>query len=387
MYKKKVLVTGCFDLLHPAHILFLKKAATFGSLHVSVGSDLAIRRQKNKTPTFDESERCFMLKNVKCVDWVGIPDSPEPTGFMQHLHEINPDIFVINEDGHSKEKQKLVEDAGVVYQVLKRDHFDPSKPTSSTDISGRINLPTRISLCSGFLDNPTVSRECGSDIANLVVVPIEQIADLQERSGMATSTRKTAQKYFGNSLPTRYSSSQLGEILFHLENPPTRRSYISGTLDSYGIISHGVRKFQYLPGEYIPAAQEVITNASTLEWLESHLYLKHAFRRPMDCEIYVDSTSQDFASRCRSLNDASISAWNAIISHDIIELAEAMNQSRIAQTEIVRNHCPKELSDFIHREKAMGSMIMGAGGGGYVAFLASQIPNDGIPIRIRRGPL
>jgi cytidyltransferase-like protein len=36
--QKKVLVSGCFDLLHSGHIAFLKSAAAYGDLYVCIGS-------------------------------------------------------------------------------------------------------------------------------------------------------------------------------------------------------------------------------------------------------------------------------------------------------------------------------------------------------------
>ena len=45
MSNKKVLVSGCYDLLHSGHIAFFKDAARYGDLYVSVGSDENIRLQ------------------------------------------------------------------------------------------------------------------------------------------------------------------------------------------------------------------------------------------------------------------------------------------------------------------------------------------------------
>jgi glycerol-3-phosphate cytidylyltransferase-like family protein len=39
MKEKKVLVSGCYDLIHGGHIAFFKSAASYGKLYVSVGRD------------------------------------------------------------------------------------------------------------------------------------------------------------------------------------------------------------------------------------------------------------------------------------------------------------------------------------------------------------
>ncbi len=44
--RKKVLVSGCFDLLHSGHVQFFREAAEHGDLFVRVGSDDNIRHLK-----------------------------------------------------------------------------------------------------------------------------------------------------------------------------------------------------------------------------------------------------------------------------------------------------------------------------------------------------
>ena len=39
MNEKKVMVSGCYDLIHGGHIAFFKTAAAFGKLYVFLGQD------------------------------------------------------------------------------------------------------------------------------------------------------------------------------------------------------------------------------------------------------------------------------------------------------------------------------------------------------------
>ena len=55
MSNKKVLVSGCYDLLHGGHIAFFKEAAGYGDLYVSVGSDENIQLLKDHGPGFQGS--------------------------------------------------------------------------------------------------------------------------------------------------------------------------------------------------------------------------------------------------------------------------------------------------------------------------------------------
>ena len=43
---KKVMVSGCFDLLHSGHIKFFETAAKYGQLFVCIGSDKNIYKLK-----------------------------------------------------------------------------------------------------------------------------------------------------------------------------------------------------------------------------------------------------------------------------------------------------------------------------------------------------
>jgi cytidyltransferase-like protein len=381
---RKIMVAGCFDLLHASHVVFLNKAASLGDLYVSLGSDQSVVRQKNKSPTYTQEERKFLLENLRHVKWVGIVRDPGPTGFIEHMEQIRPDIFVINEDGDSLEKRLTCEQFGVEYLVFPRDNFLPDAPTSTTEISKGSYIPTRVSLCSGFMDNPTFNGATQTGVGHLVVLPIEPFAGMRERSGMASSTMKTVRNYFGCRLPTIYSVDRLAEIIFCLENPPHKRGYISGTLDSRGIVGNGANLFRYEAKRFFPAEIATLTDEASLSWLERHLYLRHSWDRPLDCVVRVRDDHPDFREHADRMNEASLACWEAIRQHDLSALAAAVRTSHQSQCAVVENHCPPELRAFIDRERAMAAMIMGAGGGGYVLFVAEAIPPDGIPIRVKR---
>lgn len=47
---KKVLVSGCFDLLHAGHVAFFKTASSYGKLYVGLGRDENLLLLKGKAP-------------------------------------------------------------------------------------------------------------------------------------------------------------------------------------------------------------------------------------------------------------------------------------------------------------------------------------------------
>ena len=65
--RKKVFVSGCFDLLHSGHIAFLETAANYGDLYVCIGSDKTVYDLKGRYPIITQQERKYMLQALRCV--------------------------------------------------------------------------------------------------------------------------------------------------------------------------------------------------------------------------------------------------------------------------------------------------------------------------------
>lgn len=98
--EKIVLVTGFFDLLHAAHIDFLRAARASGDvLIVGVESDARARAKKGEgRPIFSQSDRAALLDELRSVDYViALPDS-----FSDHderekfIKNIAPDILAVS---------------------------------------------------------------------------------------------------------------------------------------------------------------------------------------------------------------------------------------------------------------------------------------------------
>lgn len=50
--KKKVFVSGCYDLLHSGHVEFFQQASQYGDLYVGIGSDATYLEYKHRKPMF-----------------------------------------------------------------------------------------------------------------------------------------------------------------------------------------------------------------------------------------------------------------------------------------------------------------------------------------------
>ncbi len=91
----KVLVGGCFDLIHPGHIRFLRAAKSLGDeLVVVVAHDETVRKKKGHV-ILNASERAEILNAIKYVDKVVIGD---PRDFFKVVEREEPDIIAIGYD-------------------------------------------------------------------------------------------------------------------------------------------------------------------------------------------------------------------------------------------------------------------------------------------------
>ena len=91
--KKLVFTNGCFDLLHPGHIAYLRDAKSLGDiLLVGLNDDASIQRLKGKSrPINPLNDRAYMLEALKAVDMVVAFSEDTPLNLIQALE---PDILV-----------------------------------------------------------------------------------------------------------------------------------------------------------------------------------------------------------------------------------------------------------------------------------------------------
>jgi len=88
--KKKVFVTGCFDMLHSGHVAFLQEAATYGSVYVGLGSDNTVFELKGRYPVNNQDERKYMLQALRSVETCEINDGKGILDFKETLQKVGP---------------------------------------------------------------------------------------------------------------------------------------------------------------------------------------------------------------------------------------------------------------------------------------------------------
>lgn len=91
--KKIIFTNGCFDILHSGHISYLNDAKELADvLFIGLNSDSSVKELKgNERPINDETERKFILENLKSVDFVEIFNEETPLNLIK---EVRPDYLV-----------------------------------------------------------------------------------------------------------------------------------------------------------------------------------------------------------------------------------------------------------------------------------------------------
>lgn len=85
--KRVVFTNGCFDLLHPGHVSYLRTARSLGdALIVGLNSDASVRKLKGPSrPVVPEKDRAAMLAALKPVDAVVLFNEDTPVRLMREL--------------------------------------------------------------------------------------------------------------------------------------------------------------------------------------------------------------------------------------------------------------------------------------------------------------
>ncbi|MDR1611494.1 MAG: adenylyltransferase/cytidyltransferase family protein [Planctomycetota bacterium] len=377
----KVFVSGCFDMLHSGHVAFIEEAATYGEVYVGVGSDRTVARLKGRPPVNSEAERLYMIKALRAVKDAWVNGGGGLMDFADDVRGLKPDVFLVNAEGATPEKEALCREIGARYVVGARTPSPGLPARSTSSYREECRIPYRIDLAGGWLDQPGFSELAPGPVLTVSIEPDMEFIDL---AGMATSTRKKAIELWSTQLPAG-DPVKTGRTLFCYENPPGKKM-ISGSQDALGIALPGFNRLDY-SGDFWPSAIVPCHDGEVLSWLERHVHLLFVKQRAPDYDPYPGSDIT--AAKAETLAAAADWCWRGALDRDLDLFAKGFLGSFEAQVGMLPSMLTPEVERMIaaHRGRALAWKMVGAGGGGYMAFVASAPAADMIPVRIRRGTL
>jgi D-glycero-beta-D-manno-heptose 1-phosphate adenylyltransferase len=91
--RRVVFTNGCFDLIHPGHVRYLRAAKALGDVLVlGLNSDASVRRLKGpERPLVPEKARAEVMAALEMVDYVTVFGEDTP---FELISALQPDVLV-----------------------------------------------------------------------------------------------------------------------------------------------------------------------------------------------------------------------------------------------------------------------------------------------------
>jgi glycerol-3-phosphate cytidylyltransferase-like family protein len=332
---------------------------------------------KGKAPYFSQTERVFMVNSIRFVEQAFVSSGWGMLDFEPDMERIKPDVFVVNSDGHTPEKELLCKKFGVEYIVLDRIPEEGLPARASSSIKKELQFPYRICIAGGWIDQPWVSQV---HPGSAIVAQLWPTYDFNDRSGMATSSRKIALDVWGNTYPGG-DPIRNAKILFGAENPPGSK-YISGSQDHLGLLNPGISRLYY-NGEYWPEQIESTKDSDICTWLSDVLHLIPMEPRPVGYDpLKEKNLTKEWV---QELGDSGEKCWQSILKRDAAGLGKSMTETFLAWRKIL----PYTVPDWIMKEMEekylptyLGAVTSGCGGG-YAVVVSEQEIKGAMKIKVR----
>jgi FAD synthetase len=134
----RVLVGGCFDLIHYGHLKFLNEAKILGdSLIVAVEPDEKIRQLKKRNPIHTVLQRAEILANLSVIDGVIIlPYWSQYEEYLNLVIQLKPSYIAVTEyDPQLHYKKQQAEFIGAQLKIVTPNIGSFSSSKLITDFS------------------------------------------------------------------------------------------------------------------------------------------------------------------------------------------------------------------------------------------------------------
>jgi len=256
---------------------------------------------------------------------------------------------------------------------------------SITSVVGEI--PYRLALAGGWIDQPFVSRHNPHPPGSMVVVNVEPTFRFMERAGICGSTREVARRIWNDRLPNRNSADLVRE-LYTAENRGQRHP--SGSQDMIGLIYPGINRLDYdfaVHGGVFPAHIESLNSPRVARWLEGTLQILPVAPRPAG---YTPLGKKNLDPKwIARLGQTGKDCFQAIRGMDVAALGRSFNECMKCWERIlpgtVRHHTLK--TDLVgllgfYQANYAGAMYSGCGGGYMLVVSEKRVPGS-FQVKIR----
>jgi hypothetical protein len=259
------------------------------------------------------------------------------------------------------------------------------EPSRISSLIGEI--PYRMALAGGWIDQPFVSRLNPTPPGSMVVVGLEPTFRFMDRCGMATSTRQVARRLWHDKLPQR-DPAALTRELYAAEN--CGKPQPSGSQDMAGLIYPGVNRLDYdstFEGGYFPIHVESNNDPSVVHWLENVIHLVPVAQRPAGYNpLGQQNLEPEWIAR---LGASGRQCFHAIETQDLQALGGAFNEcmkcwERILPHTLRHPTLTLDLAEILayYQSRYAGAMFSGCGGG-YLYVVSDEPVPGSIRVKVR----
>lgn len=120
---KRVLASGCFDLIHYGHLRYLEEAKKLGGegaeLIVVVARDSTILKRKGHPPIMNEEHRRALVEALKPVDKAIL--GKEEFDILSIIEEVKPDIIALGYD--QKDIEEILSNKNLGVKIVRLEKY------------------------------------------------------------------------------------------------------------------------------------------------------------------------------------------------------------------------------------------------------------------------
>jgi hypothetical protein len=249
-------------------------------------------------------------------------------------------------------------------------------------------IPYRLALAGGWIDQPFISRHNPTPPGSMVVVNIVPSFRFMDRSGLATGTRAVATRIWKGKLPRR-PREELVRELYAAENKG--KANPSGSQDMIGLIYPGISRLDYdfsANGGVFPSKISSLRDARTARWLEGVLHVLPVAPRPKGYDPL--ETKRLTAKWIQRLGQSGKDCFKAMRRRDVVALGASMNEcmrcwEALLPATVRHRTLSLDLPALLRTYQARyeGAMYSGCGGGYLYVVSEKEVPGA-FKIKVRR---